>query len=287
MGYSETALAGLSQSDVQIAVQLWTRELSFRGGVELTPEIVFFRDTDELEKLVKEKRVDLFSVGSLEYLQNRGRIPMRPELVGIVGDDVYEDYILLVHRASNVTQVSQLTGRKLVVSTTGLDESVPVLWLESLLHGEGLGSQDDFFSEIRRGDKTSQSVVSVFFGQADACLVSRRLYDTMAELNPQLRSDLVGIARSPDYLPSVGCFRVGCSPELRDLVIEASLTLHKHARGRQVLTLFGIKRIKRFAPALLASTVDLDEAMPGWQGSTGRTWPNSAGTEQNWGPQAR
>ena len=244
-------------------MKLWVRELGLRGDLDLTPEIVFFKDAVELVRLVKGKQVDMFNLGSLEYLQHAGRIPVRPELVAVAGDDVYDTYILLAHRARNATQVSHLAGSRLVVPTTGVDASLPFFWLESLLTGDGLGPSPDFFSEVRRVDKTSQAVISVFFGQADACLVSKRLYDTTADLNPQLRSDLVVLVESPGYLPAVACFRADFPSKLTALVKESALTLHTQARGRQILTLFGVRRIRPFEPDMLATTMNLVERLVG------------------------
>ena len=257
VGYSEGVLTGMDPKDIQVAVELWARELVYGDSLTFSPKIVFFSDTDELAGLIKEMRIDIFSLGTVEYLQTRRRVPAHPALVPVVGEDVFDRYILLVHRLSSVTQVSQLAGKRLLVSMTAFDESVPVLWLESFLHGNGLGPQDDFFSEVRRGENTSQSVISLFFRQVDACLVNERLFDTMTDLNPQLRSDLVVLARSPGFLAAVTCFPEGCDPEIRNLVTENALTRHMHTRGRQILALFGVKGIRPFDPSQLATAVDL------------------------------
>ena len=113
---------------------------------------------------------------------------------------------------------------------------------------------------IGSSDRISPPVLAVLFGKADACLVNGNLFDTMVEMNPQLRTDLVAIAESPPFLASVTCFPPGCDPELRELVVDGALALHTHPRGQQILALFGVREIRRFEESQLAQIAILLEA---------------------------
>lgn len=59
-------------------------------------------------------------------------------------------------------------------------------WLDGLLAAEGRGPMGSFFGPAAWETKFSQSVLPVFFGNAEACLTSRRGFETMGEMNPQV-----------------------------------------------------------------------------------------------------
>jgi hypothetical protein len=81
----------------------------------------------------------------------------------------------------------------------------------------------------------------------------------MADLNPQIERDLVALAVSPGFLLSVLCFPQGVDQEKKRIVENGALDLHSHAKGRQILTLFGNDKILRFDPSFLTTTLELVE----------------------------
>jgi hypothetical protein len=81
-------------------------------------------------------------------------------------------------------------------------------------------------------------VLPVFFRNMDACLVTRRAFDLMGELNPQIRAKLRILASSPRVTPVVVGLRNGCLPYQKKAFQEAITGLGGTAYGRQILAVF-------------------------------------------------
>ena len=122
------------------------------------------------------------------------------------------------------------------------------MWLDNCPMKAGLLSHESFFCIITEAPKTANAVLPVFFGQADACLVLERLFDTIAELNPQLRNELVTLANSPPLLMSLTCFTPACSPRMKQRTLVFGERMHHTPKGKQILTLFGLDRAVIFQP---------------------------------------
>src|SRR6185369_7062487 len=96
-----------------------------------------------------------------------------------------EEYLLLVHQDSNFGNLASLRGRDLLY----YDNPVMCLsfpWLETVLASEGIPSATNFFHAEVPKLKVSSAALPVFFRTADACLVNRRAFETLVELNPQV-----------------------------------------------------------------------------------------------------
>jgi len=130
-------------------------------------------------------------------------------------------------------------------------------WLETMLDTEGLGVGTDFWDTITSVKKLSRVVLPVFFGKADACLVTRRGFDLLAELNPQVGDRLRAIAVSPEVVPVVMFFRTDYAPPSKDSLLDALSRLHETPAGQQVLTVFQIDRLEEYPTLCLDSARQL------------------------------
>jgi hypothetical protein len=100
-------------------------------------------------------------------------------------------------------------------------------------------------------------VLPVFFRQSDACVVTRSGFETMVELNPQLGRQLKILARSPEVVPAVFCFRADYAAGFKEDLFAGVRDLHKSAAGQQVLTVFQSDKIEDQPMSCLDSALEL------------------------------
>jgi phosphonate transport system substrate-binding protein len=102
-------------------------------------------------------------------------------------------------------------------------------------------------------------VLPVFFGQVDACVVTKRGFDTMVELNPQVGEKLRVLAISPPLIPSVAFFHPDYDPEMRRKIEEEIQVLDLSPAGRQVMNHFQCDAIRVEPASCLDGTRELLE----------------------------
>jgi phosphonate transport system substrate-binding protein len=133
--------------------------------------------------------------------------------------------------------------------------NLAAVWLDVELAKKSLPQTTKLVGKITEATKAAKTVLPVFFNQADACLITRRAFDTMVELNPQVGRQLRVIATSPDYIASLFGFLTDVPTELKEKTIRAFSRLHTTTIGLQTLTLFQTDTILEcpvatFAPSL-------------------------------------
>jgi hypothetical protein len=134
------------------------------------------------------------------------------------------------------------------------------MWLDVVLMRSRLPPAQRYLQSVKAVDRPAQAVLPVFFGQSDACLVTRRASEDLVELDPQIGKQLVALATSPPFLPSLMCFRTAYREDSKSVTLESALSLHDKAEGKQVLRLFRTDRLGRFEPSYLDNLLDLATA---------------------------
>jgi len=259
LGTTPDLLSGVNMKDAQIAIQIWTEEVRHKMGVEdYQLELTVFEGLPAAVKAVKARQLDWLGLTGLDFFEIKDEAPLEPALVGIWNEEgkITEEYVLLTHRGRDMEELVHFRDRDLIVGTRDKGRTAKV-WLEVLLMREGLPESQDLLRKYRKVDKPSEALLAVFFEQADACIVTRRAFQTMAELNPQVKRELAVLASSPGFLSQVMCVRKDLDAEEKKIVIDTLLKLHTESEGQQLLTLFRSEKAVRFQASHLQNTAAL------------------------------
>ena len=246
VAYTRSMFRGVDVSDARAALSVWVKRIIERTGEDAGSATLVLEDAADVARAVRERRVDVISMLTQEYLQVRHQVGLTPLAVTASNEGVGHQISLLARKDGGIGDLHQLTGRRLVVDTGGQGR-VPVLWLDVLLAESGLPFVTHLLGSVTNVPKASQAVLPVFFGQVDACLVRSGSYATMVELNPQLGSELVVLAKSPWLCYAIVCARTEVfETRLKNYLAESLLSLHEDPEGRQLLTLFHVGRLVPF-----------------------------------------
>lgn len=259
VGFSGRLSTDVGREDVQVAVELWAREVAKKMALEVVPRISFIDSRDALLSAIESHELDMVVMSVLDYLDldPAAEVDIEPAMVSESDGAWGFELVLIVRRAAHIQTLQQLENAKLVLQTKPGGSSLEHLWLQTRLLRDGVADARQFFREVREVEKTSPAILAVLFGQADVALVRQSAFKTMAELNPQLEADLEVIAISPGYLPTLMCFLDHTDASKRAAIYEGALELHTHHQGRQILTLFGNDRVIPFAQSYLSGVREL------------------------------
>lgn len=253
VGYSAGILAEVDPRDAQVATKIWTDMIIRRKGYDLTSEALIFRDFDSLRTAVEQEGVDLLFLLPQEFLHLHETHPVIPIAISTPSRSLFVQFALMVRADSKISDILGLRNKRLLVETDQRG-TLPIVWLETLLMRAG--ESDDprkFFSTIEVTHKASQTVMPVFFGKADGCIVMQSAFETMQELNPQLGTRLRVIASSPGYVAAVGCLRQEYYRKHPSFFADNLETLHEDPQGEQILTLFRKEKLIPYRSSYLNS----------------------------------
>ena len=259
LGFSDRMFYDVDPNDARAITRVWIETLirKINSAVEDPgSKTIIFHDLPSIIRTLQAEEVDLLILPPLEYLRIEQEVPVEPILTGVVGETFPYEYILLVRRNRGSESLEGLRGKKLVLDGKG---SIPRMWLDTFLLKDGLPESRAFFDTIKEVNKTSQAVLPVFFGQADACLVPLQSFETMVELNPQLAEELTALITSPGFCIGLVCARQDVYEKYKAFIQEGLSVLNTEPQGQQLLTIFRLDQALLFEPVHLEAVRKLVE----------------------------
>jgi ABC-type phosphate/phosphonate transport system substrate-binding protein len=245
IGYSSKAFFNVDPRDAIGLSKVWINTADRVMGNRTPSNVVYFNDSDEMERALLANEVDIVVLIAQEYVHLQERVPLRPVLSADYGRHFYGELLLLVRNDSGISRVEQLRGKSIRIES-GQRGSIPIQWLDSYLMARVASDSHSFFSAITEYSKASQVIMPLFFKQSDACLASKDSLETMSELNPQIGRALRILETSPGFATGLLAVRSDIRNPRRDALVKAIREIHNDPKGRQLLTIFRINRLVDF-----------------------------------------
>ncbi|MBF0100803.1 MAG: PhnD/SsuA/transferrin family substrate-binding protein [Desulfobacterales bacterium] len=238
IGFSSSMFTDVNENDAKAATKIWAQMLIKEQNLPLDPDPLIFKDIDTMLLSMQSKQLACVSILVTEYDRFRRTINFDDQFfVSYNSGSITEKYILIVHQNNSVKSLADLRGKTLNLQIHSRMCIAP-LWLDILLIKQGYPDALHFAGKINRETKLSKVILPVFFRKADACLVTRKGFETMSELNPQMSKQLTVIAESPEIVPVIFAFRADYMPNYIEKIYLSLKTLQKTPAGQQVLTIF-------------------------------------------------
>jgi ABC-type phosphate/phosphonate transport system substrate-binding protein len=252
VAFSAGMLSEINEADARAAIDTWGSSFAADRGLSLRPTSVVFSSEAPLFAAIRSRDVDLVALRSDEYLRIAETTRFAALFIGAHQGRTTVEYVLVARRAFADQGVAGLKGGRLFA----LDDQRSGLagpWLDTILLEGGLAAAAGHFGTITVVHKLSKAVLPVFFGQADACLVTREGFQTMVELNPQVGRDLTILATSPPTISCVLGLRSGYDPKAALEVTDILLRIDRNPRGQQILSIFGYSHLALASEADVAT----------------------------------
>jgi phosphonate transport system substrate-binding protein len=256
VGFSSGVFTDVNENDAKAAMKVWGQVLLKERGLPVDPEVVLLNGMEEISRALNSKLVDAFALTTVEYWLLEEKMQSSEAIVGLFEGRISEEYVLLVHRESGIERIGDLRGRSIAFHLSSR-MSLASAWLETLLIKEGLGRTSQFFGRMTQLNKLPRVILPVFFRQSDACVVTRRGFQTMSELNPQVGGQLKVIASSPELMPGGFFFRGNFSPSIKAKALAEFHKVHMTPAGQQCLTIFQSGTLEVHPISVLNSAFEL------------------------------
>lgn len=112
--------------------------------------------------------------------------------------------LVLVNKKSGIKSLKQLKGK---IATFYGGNGLEQVYLETLLLKNNLGTLDKFFAKKAHVKNSQIALLDIFFGKTDVTLVPEHALETAGELNPQIKKNLMVLAKSEPMITRMVVFR--------------------------------------------------------------------------------
>jgi len=256
VGYAPRAFIGVNKNDAMAAHKVLTRTFGREHGYDIDAVIQAFDSNEDLITAIRNGDVHSVVMDAWTFLETDLHAQIEPLfLPAQSGYGPGEDYLLRVSKDAIYQDIEDLRGKHII-----LMENINCLmsryWTRVLLGEKGFEQETDFFRQVQVETKPMKTLLPVFFGKADACVMTRPVYEILCELNPQLRQRLRIIATSAPLVGGIVCvcYQGWAKPWHRTDFIDAFAAMPESRQGRQVLTLFKTDHLVPFQEHFMAGT---------------------------------
>jgi phosphonate transport system substrate-binding protein len=253
IGFTGSAFQDITNTDIRAAVSVLIQKVAWKHFGK--GEARFYETLSEMATDLKNRKIEVLATPVEEFMELRKQAPIVPILVTASDNGTDTDLLLLVRKDSGIRSIRDLRGKPIVMPLRNPRcLSMYMAWLETLLMGERSKGIDTYFSSVKETRTAAKAVMPVFFRQADACVVTRQVFDLTSELNPQISSELTVISRMDKLSQGIIAVDRRLSEETRERIRQSFLTLHQTPEGEQLLMLFKVRKLVPFSPGYLKAT---------------------------------
>jgi ABC-type phosphate/phosphonate transport system substrate-binding protein len=255
----ENTYTGMHAKESRIALLTIMQKIFAPKYPEIRLHLDFLVKDDGLAEAVRTKPYDVIATTGLDYLELREKVRLRPLAILSKTEHPTDTFLLVTRKNHPLKTLTKQHDRSLIVEAGGGGD-IARRWMDTVLQAHRLPRHKEFFNILRMGDKPSRTLLPVFFGQADACVVSENVLSVMSELNPQIGAQMAVQERSEGFISILISATDRLEDWARDIVMEETERMHTIADGRQILTIMQMKRFFPFKPEYLEATERIYES---------------------------
>jgi ABC-type phosphate/phosphonate transport system substrate-binding protein len=257
LGFARSLFAEHDIRDATAALEVYATEFSRKAGLPYVAKVTLYDDAESFAAAVQRGDAQVICLPITDYFRVRTLCALEPVIVPTMRGSFMEDRVVIVHRGSGFRDLRALRGRSIAFSK-GTRSEITLRWMAVELHHLKEQKPEAFLSKVVRSKNEEQAVMSVFFRNSDAAIVTSRTLETMMEQNPQLKQDLVIIVRSPGYMYSIVCLAKSMDERDKTRVRAASMTMSTYQGGRQILRIFRYDGVKSYEPSDISTVQELE-----------------------------
>jgi hypothetical protein len=253
IGLTAQSIRSATTEEVEIGLNYYLNNISKNKNYGL--QIKVFQSEDQLNQSLSERKLIGFFGTPLMFFQNKDEFDSNLLFSPVLSNKVLQRYLLLVRNDSGITQIKQLNSAQLSYC---LADEVGIIYLHKLMKDKKLGSPNTFFSKLSIKKNPNLAISSVFFKETQATIVLESDFIVAAELNPQLKKQLMVIDTSPELITNLLAIKKDQNGVMTPTDFETSvLNLGEALQGKKLLKSFNFGEMRKIKLEDLNSVQEL------------------------------
>lgn len=252
IGLTAQSIRSATTEEIEIGLNYYLNNVSKDKNYGLKVKV--FQSEDQLNQSLSEGKLIGFFGTPLMFFQNKDEFVSSLLFSPVLSNKVLQRYLLLVRNDSGITQVKQLNSTQLSYC---LADEVGIIYLHKLIKDKKLGNPHTFFSKLSIKKNPNLAISSVFFKETQATIVLESDFAVAAELNPQLKKQLMVIDTSPELITNLLAIK-DQNGVMTPTEIETSvLSVGEALQGRKLLKSFNFGEMRKIKLEDLNSVQEL------------------------------
>ena len=250
MGFYYPSLNNISsQTDIEISLNYWMKELTTKLAIEDSYAILF-KNTSQMHRAFNAGKLDMIIAPPLILATRFDRALLTNGFMGVAKKDSFNNLLIIVRQELDINPINFI-GKRLLLPSNDL---LAKIFLETeviKLHNRLIRST---FSHISERKRNQRIILDLFFGKADVALIYEDTLTLMTEMNPQIAKKISVIKSFPIKAGNYGYFHRDY--QYKEQIKKSARTFSDQPRGRQILEVF---RTTDVVPTSVSDLAQFDE----------------------------
>lgn len=239
MGFYFNSISEVAnRTDIETSLNFWAQELFALEAKKhdfliASSKAFIFERIEDMQESFDQGEIDLIIAPPLLISKYFKREKLSDGFVGVLEENKPEKLLLIARTDKNIHGVDDLPGKRLGLID---NDELADIFLDTLAFKELKKGYNDIGLTIQRQKKNNRIILDVFFNKTDAGVAYNSSYETMVELNPEIKNKITILEEFPVKGRNFSYFRHDYP--ISNLLIEVAVNFSSNPRAKQILDLF-------------------------------------------------
>ncbi|QSZ40994.1 PhnD/SsuA/transferrin family substrate-binding protein [Sulfurimonas aquatica] len=234
VAYGNASMNQFSKKDTMIVMDIWIQEIMKTTKHSAT--FFFYDSSTEMAKDFEERKLDLVITTGVEFVKSFEKSNLVKAFTGGSKEKHAEDIIVVLPAKKSLQELYSKKDPKVALQES---EEIAMIYIEKNFFEKNKEAKIEYIKTRKR----NAAILKLFFGKADAAVVTKKTFDFAKELNPQIGKKLKIAKLSTISARTFGFFHKDFNPEMAEEIRSFALAIGKSARGQQILTVFQTDKV--------------------------------------------
>ena len=225
-----------TKKEAKIGLKLWEKQMK-KKNYDYDVNIFLYEDKNKLISDYTNKKIHAIVFDTTSYYENKKEIDTLSSNKWAISrtSSVFQQFYLVKNTESKIS----LT--KFKVDKIFYKENMSRVWLENFLSKRNMNINTEVYEKI---EKPNKLVFNIFFNKDNISIMTEDLYESMIDLNPQVKSKLKIIEKSKKmFFHAVGFTRKGMDKNIKKTLYSIEKEINTNNSAWEAVSFTNVQQV--------------------------------------------